>query len=128
MNQRQLSMAVWGRDTHRGIIQEWSTKSDPRCSTLVKVCRVLGISTDSLFQKSESVSVNPIIKGNGIVVDSNNVNIEIADLKAENKSLNLVIDEKDRRIELLEKCYNDLSKRFDTILELWKSQGDNNRE
>lgn len=120
MNQRQLSVAVWGKNTHRGVVQEWTAKPDPRCSTLVKVCRVLGISTDSLFQKSDNTKVVPSVSGNGNVVNSSNVTIELADLKAENKAQKTVIEEKNKRIEELQKDKAQLNKMLDAVLNLYQ--------
>lgn len=125
MNQRQLSVAVWGKDTHRGVVQEWTTKPDPRCSTLVKVCRVLGISTDALFQKSDSKTNNPTVSGNANVVNSNNVRIEMADLKAENMALKLVIDEKDKRLAESQKTIDQLWQRIDLLLQLGQKKDTN---
>lgn len=85
LNQNQLSRIIWGPRTHRGVIQEWTNKPDPRSSTVVKVCRALGITMDSLFQKSDNGASNPILNGSNIVKDSVNVKIEMTDLKAENK-------------------------------------------
>lgn len=120
LNQNQLSRIVWGPRTHRGVIQEWTNKPDPRSSTVVKVCRALDITMDSLFQKSDNAASNPILNGSNIVKDSVNVKIEMTDLKAENKALKAIIEEKDKRIQQLEQDKKDLSRRLDFVLDLCK--------
>ena len=104
LNQNQLSRIIWGPRTHRG----------------VKVCRALGITMDSLFQKSDNGASNPILNGSNIVKDSVNVKIEMTDLKAENKALKAIIEEKDKRIQQLEQDKKDLSRRLDFVLDLCK--------
>lgn len=122
LNQRQLSVAVWGEKTHRGVVQEWTTKPDPRCSTLVKVCRVLGISIDSLFQKSDNNDSLPTISGTANVTNSTNVKIDMADLKAENKLLKQMLDEKEKRIKELTNDKKQLGDRLDAVLEIFKNE------
>lgn len=123
MTPRQLSKAVYGEDTHRDIIKEITTKPDVRASTVLKLCRVLCISMDSLYQKSDSIGMmNPSISGIANVSNSTNVKIDMADLKAENKVLKMLIEEKDKRLEELRKDKVDLGKRLDMLLQFYQGK------
>lgn len=123
MKPRQLSKAVYGDNTHRDIIKEIATKPDVRASTVLKLCRALGITMDSLYQDSDSVSRNiPSVNGIANVTNSTNVRIEIADLKAENKALKLLITEKDKRLEEQSRHINDLSNHLATLFQLGQSK------
>lgn len=95
MTPRQLSKQVYGKETHRDIVKEITQKPDVRASTVLKLCRALGITMDSLYQNSDTNSVNlPSINGIGIVNNSPNAHVDMADLRAENKALKMVIEEK----------------------------------
>ena len=116
---RQLSKVIYGDDTHRDIVKEIETKPDVRASTVLKICRALDITMDSLYNKSDTDSLrNQSITGNGIVTNSSNVKINIADLKAENKALKMVIEEKDKRLAEQSKYIEQLGKRLDLALQL----------
>lgn len=116
---RQLSKVIYGNETHRDIIKEITAKPDVRASTVVKLCRALDISMDSLYQKSDSDSVkNQTINGIGIVSNSSHVKIDMADLRAENKALKLVIGEKDKRLADQAKYIERLENRLDYVLQL----------
>lgn len=119
MKPRELSKLVYGADTHRDIIKEVTTKPDVRASTVLRICRALGISMDSLYENSDNVSGRkPLISGIANVTNSTNVRIEIADLKAENKALKLLIEEKEKRINEQLRHINDLSNHLATLYQL----------
>lgn len=115
---RQLSKMLFGDGTHRNIIKEITTKPDIRASTVVRLCRVLNISMDSLYQNDIDGLKNQTINGIGIVTNSNHVKIDMADLRAENKTLKLLIAEKDKRIEEMQKHNDQLGRRLDLLIQL----------
>lgn len=119
MKPRQLSKLVYGESTHRDIIKEITTKPDVRASTVLKLCRALGISMDSLYQKSDNSNrETPSINGIGIVSNSPYAKIDMADLRAENKALKMLIEEKNKRLEEQKRYIDDLGKRLDLVLQL----------
>ncbi len=118
MTSRQLSKMIWEDKTHRDIVKELKTKPDTRSSTLVKICRILDISIDSLFEKPINDKNNQPIVGNHNIVNSNYVNTDITTLKAENQALRLVLEEKNARINDLKKSNEELGKRLDVVLQL----------
>lgn len=119
MTTRQLSKKIYGDDTHRDIVKEVATKPDIRASTLLKLCKALGVSMDSLYQYSDTDGMKiPTINGIANVSNSTNVKIEIADLRAENKALKMLIEEKDKRLEEQKRYIDDLGKRLDLVLQL----------
>lgn len=121
MTSRQLSKIIYGADTHRDIVKEITTKPDVRASTVVKLCRTLNITMDSLFQKTDNVSAKiPSVNGMANVTNSSNVKIELNDLKAENKALKMLIEEKNKRLAGLEKDKEDLGKRLDMVLQIYQ--------
>lgn len=127
MTTRQLSKLVYGAGTHRDIVKEITLKPDVRASTVLKLCRALDITMDSLYQNSDSIGENlPSINGIANVNNSSNVKIEIADLKAENKALKMLVDEKDKRLEEQKKYIDDLGHRLDLVLQLGQKT-DNNK-
>lgn len=115
---RQLSKLLFGDGTHRNIIKEITTKPDIRASTVVRLCRALNISIDSLYQNDIDGLKNQTINGIGIVTNSNHVKIDMADLRAENKTLKLLIAEKDKRIEEMQKHNDQLGRRLDLLIQL----------
>lgn len=115
---RQLSKLLFGDGTHRNIIKEITTKPDIRASTVVRLCRALNISMDSLYQNDIDGLKNQTINGIGIVTNSNHVRINLADLRAENKTLKLLIAEKDKRIEEMQKHNDQLGRRLDLLIQL----------
>lgn len=115
---RQLSKLLFGDGTHRNIIKEITTKPDIRASTVVRLCRALNISMDSLYQNDIDGLKNQTINGIGIVTNSNHVKINMADLRAENKTLKLLIAEKDKRIEEMQKHNDQLGRRLDLLIQL----------
>lgn len=118
LNARQLSKILYGDKTTRDIISGLIKKPDLRSSTLIKLCRVLDTSIDSLFQNSDnSLKSQPII-GNHNIINSGNLNTDLNNLRAENRALKMVIEEKKARIEDLKKTNEDLGKRLDLVLGL----------
>lgn len=108
MTARQLSKLVWDDKTHRDVIDELTKKPNVRAKTLVKICRILKVPIDCLFQKSDKERDFQIIDGNNSNVKSSYNDIEIITLKAENNALKMIIQEKDSRIEDLKKFNMDL--------------------
>ena len=127
LTSRQVSKLIFGNDTRRDIIKEITNKPDVRASTLVRLCRALGISMDSLYQNSDNDSLKiQAISGIGIVTNSTNVRIDIANLQAENKALKLLIAEKDKRLDEMAKDKEQLGKRLDVALQLGHNQDTKN--
>jgi hypothetical protein len=121
MTARQLSKLIYGEDTHRDIVKEITKKPDVRASTVVKLCRALGITMDSLYQNRNTNN------GEILVVEGSNENTKPSDdetdsavLMAENRALKLVIEEKDKRISDLVTVKEQLDRRLDLLLELQK--------
>ena len=125
MNPRQLSKQVFGKETHRDIVKEITTKPDVRASTVLKLCRALGITMDSLYQSSDTNSVNyPSINGIGIVNNSPHAHIDLSDLRAENKALKMVLEEKDKRLAEQSRYIKELGDRLDMVLRLQNNASD----
>lgn len=118
MTSRQFSKQLYGNDTHRDVLDELEKRPNPRSNTLVKICRLLDISIDSLFQKSDSISVNPAKNGNTKEEKKDKLNEEIRVLKTENEALKMILAEKDNRINDLKKVNNELFTRFGHLLEV----------
>lgn len=122
MTARQLSKLIYGEDTHRDIVKEITKKPDVRASTVVKLCRALGITMDSLYQNRNTNN------GEILIVEGSNENTKPSDdetdsavLMAENRALKLVIEEKDKRISDLVTVKEQLDRRLDLLLELQKA-------
>lgn len=118
---RQVSQMVLNDSTHRDLISEMSKKPDTRSSSLVKLCNILDISLELLFQKSDEKLKSPSIVGNNNVINSSFVNNDIASLRAENRALKMVIQEKNLRIDDMKKTNEDLGKRLDMVLNIKSS-------
>lgn len=116
---RQLSKMIFGESTHRDIVKEITTKPDVRASTVVKLCRALEISMDSLY-KDNITSKQDVqtINGIGIINNSPHAKVDLADLWAENKALKMVIEEKDKRIAEQLKYIEQLDSKLDLALKL----------
>lgn len=116
---RQLSKLIFGEGTHRDIVKEITTKPDVRASTVVKLCRALEISMDSLY-KDNITSKQDIqtINGIGIINNSPHAKVDLVDLRAENKALKMVIEEKDKRIAEQRKYIEQLDSKLDLALKL----------
>lgn len=102
MTMRQLSKLMYGENTHRDLIKNLREKPDIRSSTLVRICNLLEIPMETLFNNEinyENSGEVPSIVGNNNVVNSSVINNDITALRAENKALKLLIEEKNMRIE-----------------------------
>ena len=110
---------IFGESTHRDIVKEITTKPDVRASTVVKLCRALEISMDSLY-KDNITSKQDVqtINGIGIINNSPHAKVDLADLRAENKALKMVIEEKDKRIAEQRKYIEQLDSKLDLALKL----------
>lgn len=116
---RQLSKLIYGETTHRNFIKEIKAKPDIRSSTLVKLCNVLGVSMDSLYgsgENPESIEYFPFIKGKSCIAGNNNDNDDVVSLRAEIKALQMLIEEKNKRIEDLKSVNSDLWSRLDFFI------------
>lgn len=101
MTIRQLSKLMYGENTHRDLIKNLKEKPDIRSSTLVRICNLLEIPMETLFNNDvnhENSGEVPSIVGNNNVVNSSVINNDITALRAENKALKLLIEEKNMRI------------------------------
>lgn len=122
MTARQLSKLIYGEDTHRDIVKEITKKPDVRASTVVKLCRALGITMDSLYQNWNTNNREiPIVEGSGENSIPSDDETGSAVLMAENRALKLVIEEKDKRISDLVTVKEQLDRRLDLLLELQKA-------
>lgn len=120
MSVRQLSKLMYGEKTHRDVIKDLQAKPDIRSSTLVRICNLLEISMELLFKREANSDNNgdiPSIVGNNNVVNSSVVNNDIASLRAENKALKLLIEEKNLRIEDLRQHNKELISHLDMVIE-----------
>lgn len=102
MTMRQLSKLMYGENTHRDLIKNLREKPDIRSSTLVRICNLLEIPMETLFNNEinyENSGEVPSIVGNNNVVNSSVINNDITALRAENKALKLLIEEKNMRID-----------------------------
>lgn len=118
LDARKLSKMLWGDKTTREVLKEFNSKTGPKATTLLAICRILDISMDSLFQKSEYIQDLPTISGSHNVVNSSYVNSDVSSLRAEIRALKLLISEKEQRIEDLKKTNEQLGHRLDLVLEL----------
>lgn len=119
MTARQLSKVIYGEQTHRDIIKEITKKPDVRASTVVKLCRALDISMDSLYQNSDSDSLkSPTINGIGIVNNSPHAKVDMSDLRGENQALKLLLEEKNKRIEEQKRYIEQLHKSLNMALQV----------
>lgn len=132
LTSRQLSQLILGEDTHRNIVNELKSKPDTRALTIVKVCRALNITMDSLYSSEPNKDI-PTVDGNNNVFNSSHVRIEINNLRQENKALKMVIKEKEIRekdlkgqIDSLQKSVDSWCQRYDSILNMLQevSKGD----
>lgn len=120
MSVRQLSKLMYGENTHLNIIKSFRNKPDIRSSTLIKLCNILSISIDSLFDKNDSSDYGsgiPAIVGNNNVINSHHVHNDIAALKAENIALRMLNQEKDRRIDDLKTSNQTLANQVNILLD-----------
>ena len=111
MTIRQLSKLMYGENTHRDLIKNLKEKPDIRSSTLVRICNLLEIPMETLFNNDvnhENSGEVPSIVGNNNVVNSSVINNDITALRAENKALKLLIEEKNMRIEDLRRQNKEL--------------------
>ena len=116
---RQLSKLIYGETTHRNFIKEIKAKPDIRSSTLVKLCNVLGVSMDSLYVSGgnpERIECFPSVEGKLRVAGKNKDNDEVASLGAEIKALQMLIEEKNKRIEDLKTVNSNLWERLDFFI------------
>lgn len=119
MTARQLSKVIYGEQTHRDIIKEVTKKPDVRASTVVKLCRALDISMDSLYQNSDSDSLkSQTINRTEIANNSPNAKVDMSDLRGENQALKLLLEEKNKRIEEQKKYIEQLHKSLDMALQI----------
>lgn len=120
MSVRQLSKLMYGEKTHRDVIKDLRAKPDIRSSTLVRICNLLEISMEILFKHDTSIDNNvdvPSIVGNNNVINSSVVNNDITSLRAENKALKLLLEEKNLRIEDLREHNKELISHLNMLMD-----------
>lgn len=103
-----FSRSLWGPKSHNAITY-FDTRPDVKVSTLVKMAEILDCSLEDILIKSDTNSDIPTINGHHNVVNSSYVNTDVTSLQAEIKALNMVIEEKNQRIEDLKKANELLS-------------------
>ena len=103
-----FSRSLWGPKSHNAITY-FDTRPDVKVSTLVKMAEILDCSVEDILIKSDTNSDIPTINGHHNVVNSSYVNTYVPSLQAEIKALNMVIEEKNQRIEDLKKANELLS-------------------
>lgn len=109
-----FSRSLWGPKSHNAITY-FDTRPDVKVSTLVKMAEILDCSVEDILIKSDSNSDIPTINGHHNVVNSSYVNTDVTSLQAEIKALNMVIEEKNQRIEDLKKANEHLSSSIELV-------------
>ena len=110
----EFSKSLWGAKTHNTITY-FDARPDGKVSTLVRMAEVLGCSIEDILIKSDDTSDVPTINGHYNVVNSSYVNTDVTSLQAEIKALNMVIEEKNQRIEDLKKANEHLSNSIELV-------------
>lgn len=109
-----FSRSLWGPKSHNAITY-FDTRPDVKVSTLVKMAEILDCSVEDILIKSDTNSDIPTINGRHNVVNSSYVNTDVTSLQAEIKALNMVIEEKNQRIEDLKKANEHLSSSIELV-------------
>lgn len=109
-----FSRSLWGPKSHNAITY-FDTRPDVKVSTLVKMAEILDCSVEDILIKSDTSSDMPTINGHHNVVNSSYVNTDVTSLQAEIKALNMVIEEKNQRIEDLKKANEHLSSSIELV-------------
>ena len=109
-----FSRSLWGPKIHNAITY-FDTRPDVKVSTLVKMAEILDCSVEDILIKSDTNSDIPTINGHHNVVNSSYVNTDVTSLQAEIKALNMVIEEKNQRIEDLKKANELLSNSIELV-------------
>lgn len=109
-----FSRSLWGPKSHNAITY-FDTRPDVKVSTLVKMAEILDCSVEDILIKSDNNSDIPTINGHHNVVNSSYVNTDVTSLQAEIKALNMVIEEKNLRIEDLKKANEHLSNSIELV-------------
>lgn len=109
-----FSRSLWGPKSHNAITY-FDTRPDVKVSTLVKMAEILDCSVEDILIKSDINSDIPTINGHHNVVNSSYVNTDVTSLQAEIKALNMVIEEKNQRIEDLKKANEHLSSSIELV-------------
>lgn len=117
MTERAFSKALWGDGTHLNI-KYFAQKPDVKCSTLIKICNILGVSVESIFAPMDDKDNVPSIVGNDNIINSAIIGSDISRLKHENDTLKLVLKEKDARIDDLKNINSKLEDRLDLIIKM----------
>lgn len=117
ITERQFAILMWGEGTHR-TIKDFLRRPNTTIETAMKVCNILDISLDDFFGGSDKVGQSPHIVGNQNIINSSVINQDCKSLQAENKTLKLLIKEKDERIADLKKVKEELGARLDMVLKL----------
>ncbi|WP_314382253.1 hypothetical protein [Segatella buccae] len=104
MTEREFVKMYYGKQGSHGTLKG-IIGVDFRISKLVKLCNMLDAKMDDLFDFEDDKGnlISPTIIGNSLNINSTVSTADNAVLLAENKTLRLLIEEKDKRISELQK-------------------------
>jgi hypothetical protein len=109
MTEREFVKKYYNKSTHGTL--EGIAGADFRISKLIKICNLLNVDMENLFDSMDSSGNIPRFVGNNNNVNSTVIRDDNTALRTENKALKLIIEEKDKRI-------SDLSKTLDYLIKL----------
>ncbi|MCH4099157.1 MAG: hypothetical protein LKF06_00790 [Prevotella sp.] len=109
MTEREFVKKYYDKSTHGTL--DGIVGADFRISKLIKICNLLNVDMNNLFDSMDSTGNIPHFVGNNNNVNSTVIRDDNTALRTENKALKLIIEEKDKRI-------SDLSKTLDYLIKL----------
>ena len=120
LTDRQAAKLLWGDKptNHRSLLKEVQKTENMGIKRICQICEILDVEIDYFLQNSDKKTDIPIIAGNIKDTENSYKNNEITSLKAEIKALEMLIKEKNERIEDLKKSNDDIGKRLDYLLKL----------
>lgn len=116
MSEREFCKAYYDKSTKGtldGIIEK-----DFRISKLIKICNLLEVDLNAIFDQVDNPGGFPTIHGNNNMVNSSVIQADMATLKSENEALKQLLEEKNQRI-------NDLKSHLETVISLAQQLGQN---
>lgn len=117
LTKTQFAKLMWNKEDHRGI-KDFARRPNMRIETAMKICNILDISLDELFDGSDKVGNSPNIVGNQNIINSSIVSNDPAAMRAEIRTLRALIKEKDLRIDELKETNTRLGKQVDFFIKL----------
>ena len=117
LTKTQFAKLMWNKEDHRGI-KEFARRPNMRIETAMKICNILDISLDELFDGSDKAGNSPNIVGNQNIINSSIVSNDPAAMRAEIRTLRALIKEKDLRIDELKETNTRLCKQVDFFIKL----------